>query len=150
MDRGQGVVHGLSPRVVRGGLWVVILVPRSSVSFGHVVGETEALVSAVINSCCAFIFYQPMKNESIFSMRPGLLVSGAKKKKREALGTRMRGSMELDPCFVWRPLSVRTQNNVANFPLPRGGEPNSSPCIPRHIPLVGPGSYPRGKPMTFA
>ena len=41
---------------------------------------------------------------------------------------------------------LRTQNNVANFPLPRGGEANSSPCIP----LVGPGSYPRGKPMTCA
>ena len=26
---------------------IIILVPRSSVSFGHVVGETEALVSAV-------------------------------------------------------------------------------------------------------
>ena len=45
---------------------------------------------------------------------------------------------------------LRTQNNVANFPLPRGREANSSPCIPRHIPLVGPGSYPRGKPMTCA
>ena len=45
---------------------------------------------------------------------------------------------------------LRTQNNVANFPLPRGREANSSPCIPRHIPLVGPGSYPRGKPMTRA
>ena len=45
---------------------------------------------------------------------------------------------------------LRTQNNVANFPLPRGREGNSSPFIPRHIPLVGPGSYPRGKPMTCA
>ena len=45
---------------------------------------------------------------------------------------------------------LRTKNNVANFPLPRGREATSSPCIPRHIPLVGPGSYPRGKPMTCA
>ena len=45
---------------------------------------------------------------------------------------------------------LQTQNNVANFPPPRGREANSSPCIPRHIPLVGPGSYPRGKPMTCA
>ena len=45
---------------------------------------------------------------------------------------------------------LRTQNNVANFSLPRGREANSSPCIPRHIPLVDPGSYPRGKPMTCA
>ena len=33
--------------------------------FWSVVGETEALVSA-INLCCAFIFYQPMKKFDFF------------------------------------------------------------------------------------
>ena len=36
------------------------------------------------------------------------------------------------------------------FPLPWGRESNPSPCIPQYIPLVGPGSYPWGKPMTCA
>ena len=50
--------------------------------------------------------------------------------------------------------SVILQNFEFPHPFPsnskqcRDTEANSSPCIPRHIPLVGPGSYPRGKPMT--
>ena len=45
---------------------------------------------------------------------------------------------------------LRTWKNLANFPLPRDTESSPSTCIPRHIPLVGPGSYPWGKPMTCA
>ena len=80
-----------------------ILVPRSSVSFGHVVGKTEALVSAVtgcpkipdIHSLIRVVhsFFISQWKNSIFSLRPGLLVSGAKKKTRGALGTRMDASI---------------------------------------------------------
>lgn len=42
------------------------------------------------------------------------------------------------------------ENNVLNFPFPRGRESSLShlnPCIPRHIPLVSPKSYLWGRPM---
>ena len=73
-----------------------ILVPRSYVSFGHVVGETEALVSAVtgcpkipdshslIRDAHSFLISQ--WQNPMFSLRPGLLVSGAKKKKTRSSG----------------------------------------------------------------
>ena len=34
-------------------------------------------------------------------------------------------------------------------PFPRDKEPIPSPCIPQHIPLVGLGVNPQGKPMTW-
>lgn len=42
------------------------------------------------------------------------------------------------------------ENNVVNFPVPRGRESSLShlnPCIPRHIPLVSPKSYLWGRPI---
>ena len=48
------------------------------------------------------------------------------------------------------PISFELKTMSRIFPLPRGREANSTPCIPQHISLVGPGSYPRGKPMTCA
>ena len=40
-------------------------------------------------------------------------------------------------------------NAVIFFSPPLGRESKPSPCIPRHIPLVGRGSYPCGKPISF-
>ena len=48
------------------------------------------------------------------------------------------------------PLSFELKTMSRIFPCPGAEKPIHPPCIPRHIPLVGPGSYPRGKPMTCA
>ena len=68
------------------------------------------------------------------------------------------------PCYLelrgYRPWFYKISNSptpflstwkyLGNFPLPLGRESNPSPCIPQYIPLIVPGSYPWGKPMTCA
>ena len=48
------------------------------------------------------------------------------------------------------PQFIDSEVNLLNFPLHRGVDPIPSPCIPWHIPLVGPWVNPWGKPITCA